>query len=45
MAKGLLKGINKRNIEIAQNLLKAKVDTDTIVISTGLSRDEIESLK
>ncbi len=39
------KGVAKEKIVIARNLLKAKVDIDTIIISTGLSRDEIESLK
>jgi len=38
---GREEGENKRNIEIAKNLLKAKVDIDTIQISTGLSREMI----
>jgi len=45
MDTAVAKGINKRNIEIAKNLLKAKVDIETIEASTGLSRDEIDSLK
>ena len=44
-AKGIEKGRDKEKIEIAKNLLKAKVDIETIKLSTGLSRDEIESLK
>ena len=44
-AKGIEKGRDKEKIEIAKNLLKAKVDIETIKLSTGLSIDEIESLK
>jgi len=43
--KGREEGENKRNIEIAKNLLNAKVDIETIQISTGLSRKMILSLK
>ena len=32
-------------IEIAKNLLKAKVDLETIKLSTGLSDADIESLR
>jgi len=42
---GLEQGERNKQIEIAKNLLKAKVDIDTIVISTGLNKDEIESLR
>jgi hypothetical protein len=35
----------EREIEIAKNLLSAKVDINTIVISTGLSVEEIERIK
>jgi len=38
------KGREDEKIEIAKNLLKAKVDIDTIQISTGLSREMIMSL-
>jgi hypothetical protein len=34
----------EREIEIAKNLILAKVDINTIVISTGLSVEEIEKI-
>ena len=43
--KGFKEGINIRNIEIAKSLIKAKIDIDTIKISTGLSYRDIEALK
>jgi predicted transposase/invertase (TIGR01784 family) len=45
MKKGIEKGEKKAKIEIAKNLLSAKVDINTIVISTGLSVKEIETIK
>ena len=44
-AEGISEGKNERNIEIAKNLLKNKVDISIIVSSTGLSEEEINSLK
>jgi predicted transposase/invertase (TIGR01784 family) len=41
---GLKEGEKKAKIEIAKNLLKAGVDIDTIVISTGLDKKVIEEL-
>jgi hypothetical protein len=38
-------GAKKREIEIAKNLISVKVDINTIVISTGLSVEEIERIK
>lgn len=42
---GYRDGIKERNIEIAKNLLKNKVDISIIASSTGLSEEEINSLK
>jgi len=42
---GLKKGEKLKSIEIAYNLLKANVATEIIVLSTGLSIEEIEDLK
>ena len=44
-AEGISEGKNERNIEIAKNLLKNKVDISIIASSTGLTEDEINSLK
>lgn len=44
-AEGISEGKNEKNIEIAKNLLKNKVDISIIVSSTGLSEEEINSLK
>ncbi len=41
MKQGIEKGIEQEKINIARNLLKANIDIDTIVLSTGLSREEI----
>ena len=38
-------GQKERNIEIAKNLIKNKVDISIIASSTGLTEDEINSLK
>ena len=43
--KGIEQGENKKSIEIAKALLKNNVDIDIIINSTGLSKEEIESLK
>ena len=43
-AEGLAEGINQRNIEIAKNLLKKKIDIDIISEATNLSVEEIENL-
>jgi predicted transposase/invertase (TIGR01784 family) len=42
---GREEGEKKKAIEIAKNLLDAKVDIDTIIISTGLSIKEIKDLR
>ena len=44
-AEGKAEGINDRNFEIAKNLLKNKVDISIIASSTGLTEEEINSLK
>jgi predicted transposase/invertase (TIGR01784 family) len=44
-AEGMEKGEKRAKIEIAKNLISAKVDINTIVISTGLSVEEIERIK
>ena len=44
-AEGISEGKSERNIEIAKNLLKNKVDISIIASSTGLSEEEINSLK
>ncbi|MDQ7046238.1 MAG: hypothetical protein Q9M39_00875 [Sulfurovum sp.] len=41
---GIEEGVNQEKIEIARNLLKAKVDLETIQLSTGLSKEVILSL-
>ena len=35
----------KKQIEIAKNMLKSNLPTETIVQCTGLSKEEIENLK
>ena len=42
---GLKEGKKEKSIEIAKNMLKLGINIDTIVLSTGLSKDEIENLK
>ena len=42
---GIEQGAKAEKIEIAKNLLKAGVDIETIVLSTGLTIQEIEALK
>lgn len=44
-AEGETKGRNERNMEIAKNLLKQNVAIDIISNATGLSPEEIKSLK
>lgn len=43
--RGKQTGINERNIEIAKKSLEQNIDINTISIITGLSIEEIESLK
>ena len=45
MAKGMAKGMEKRNIEIAKNLLKDNIPINIISKSTGLSEEQIKGLK
>ena len=45
MKQGIEKGKEEEKMSIARNLLKANIDIDTIVTSTGLSKAEIEKLK
>jgi len=45
LVEGELVGIDKRNIEIAKNLLKNNVDIDIIISSTGLTKKEINDIK
>ena len=42
---GMDKGINKRNMEIAKNLLKLNIDMNSIISSTGLTMQDIKNLK
>ena len=42
--KGMEQGINSRKIEIVKNLLQNGVDIETIIKSTGLSKEEIDNL-
>ena len=42
---GIEQGINKRNIEIAKNMLKQNLSIDMISSITGLSIEEINNLK
>ena len=44
-AEGISEGKNERNIEIAKSLVRNKVDMSIIVDSTGLTEDEINTLK
>ena len=44
MEKGIEKGIKEEKIKIAKKLLKLDMDIDFIVESTGLSKEEIESI-
>ena len=44
-AEGISEGKNGRNIEIAKSLVRNKVDMSIIVDSTGLTEDEINTLK
>ncbi len=43
--KGVEQGENKRNMEIALNMLNLGVDIETIAKSTGLSQKEIKGLQ
>ncbi len=42
---GKAEGIKERNIAIAKNMLKEALDVDLISKVTGLSKEEVESLK
>jgi predicted transposase/invertase (TIGR01784 family) len=42
--KGIKEGKKVEKIEIAKKLLSAKIDIDTIILSTSLSKEEIENL-
>ena len=42
---GIEKGSQEKALEIAKNLLNAKMDLDSIAKITGLSMEEIEKLK
>ena len=44
-AEGKTEGINERNVEIAKNMLNEGINLNTIVKCTGLTEDEINSLK
>lgn len=42
---GIEKGSQEKALEIAKNMLNAKMDFDSIAKMTGLSMEEIEKLK
>ena len=42
---GIIKGTNKRNIEIAKNMLKENIDIKTISKVTGLRVEDIQNIK
>ena len=42
---GISQGIDKRNMEIAKNLLKLNIDMNSIISSTGLTMQDIKNLK
>ena len=44
-SEGIEQGINQRNLEIANNLLKQNVDINIISMATGLTIEEIKALK
>ena len=41
---GIIEGVNRRNIEIARNMLNKNLDIDMISEVTGLTKEEIEKL-
>ena len=45
MEQGIARGENKRNIEIAKNLILMKLTIEQIETATGLSKEEIEKIK
>ncbi len=45
MKEGMEKGEKKQKQEIAKNMLKENIDVDIIIKCTGLTKEEIESLK
>lgn len=44
ITEGMEKGMEKRNLEVAGNLLALGIETDKIVKATGLTEDEIKKL-
>jgi len=42
---GIEQGTKQEKIEIAKNMLDMEINLDTILKSTGLTKDEIENLK
>jgi len=44
LEQGLAEGMKKEKIYIAKNLLAANVEVATIILSTGLSEEEIKAL-
>jgi predicted transposase/invertase (TIGR01784 family) len=42
--KGVMEGINQRNIDIAKNMLKKSISIEDIIEITGLTKEEIEKL-
>ena len=44
-AEGLSEGISQRNIEIAKNMIKEKMDISIISKVTGLSKEEVQKLQ
>ncbi|MBD9085793.1 hypothetical protein EGP64_03890, partial [bacterium] len=45
ISQGINQGLQKRNIEIAKNLLEQNVDISIIMSATGLTKEEIEKLQ
>ena len=45
LEEALAKGSQEKALEIAKNMLNAKMDFDSIAKMTGLSMEEIEKLK
>ena len=44
LAEGEKNGKIKKSLEIAKNMIKNNIDIETIVVCTGLSKEEIEKL-
>ena len=45
LEEGMEKGISQSRIEIAKNMLKEKIDVNTISRTTGLSKKQIDELE